>query len=139
MGVNLFIIIVHLVVWLLCPLLLAQSVLPRGPFAQASTFSAPKHWDAGSLPSYLCCNVWPSLSSYVFMASSRGVLLFRRSFRILPVGPACFPTFSSPATFQLEANFSSFDVVRNNVTFSISCLHLELSLHIECYCFFLQT
>lgn len=105
MWVYLFIIIVRLFVWLLCPLLLAQSVLPKGPFAQASTSSAPKHCDAGSLLSYLRYNVCPSLSSHSFMASSHGVLLFRRSSSILPVGPASFPQFSSPATLQLGANF----------------------------------
>lgn len=48
MRVSPLITIVELFIWLFCPLLLAQSALPKGPFGQASTSPAPGHCGAGS-------------------------------------------------------------------------------------------
>lgn len=129
-----------------CPLLSACLVLPKAPFGQASTPSswALRCWVSQcSCQGYLCGNICPSLSSSL-MASCHGLLLFRREFGILPVGPAGFLYFflivHFPTTLLSGENFSPFCFVRNNVTFSISsCLPVEPSLYIRCYDGFFQT
>lgn len=124
-----------------CPLLLHSQHFQRVPWVRLC-HRAPELCNAACPTGIVFWGhqCWPSLSSSPSMASSHGMLLCMCWSGILPVGPASFPQFPFQYLFSCNSPGGNklFCIVRNNITFSISCLPVELSLQIMGWFCFLQ-